>query len=629
MALPKKKSKKDPNEKLLRELTSEFILDYRADRKWRELKEKCEDFYDGDQWTDEEKAALEARGQGAIVINRIKNKIDAISGMQMEMGVDTKPHPKGIRDFEKAKHMGVAMRHVEQTCDFDSEESDVFQDGLKGGRAWYKTVPEWVDFEPVITTLRLDNGDVVPDRYAKRQDLADAKRVHETIWMDAGDAKKLFPGYDEEIDESLNDRSTMGERVSKGRGRRPDEYDDEEGEPGQENEGPSGVFIDKKQKRVRVVTTQYRESYYQKVIIAPGMEAQDVTEENEDDINQFLADFEGSEVFSQLRYRLHQATYTFNCMFQNKKDIAEWDNSAQFWYTKFQAYRTTKDGIDYGLVKQMLDPQSELNKRRSKALHALSVVQIIRDENSVVEGCNAREEANKVDGEIILSQAGGRFEIGRNSELSMGQVRMLEESKQELDQAGVPRELEGMSNAGSGREFQLKQRSQVSAIKMLFRNLRKARRQVGMLWIKMIQHYYTAEMALKVSDDPKAAIITLNQPVINPETNEPLVDPQTGEPVLMNDVSEGKYDLVVEESAEYIGLESETFAVLSSLAEKGYPIPPEMLISVAPVPNRQEWLAKIQEQQAAQQAAAAGLNGQAGQGGPAAGAAAPPEMPVA
>lgn len=595
------------SEKLLRECKSEFLADLRHDRKWRKEKSEDEDFYDGDQWTEDEKKVLEERHQAPIVVNRVKPKVDAISGMQMEIPVDTKPFPKGIMDFEKAKHMGVVIRHVEQTNDFDSHENDAFEDMLKGGRGWYKTWIEWEDFEPMIRTNWLDNDDVVPDRHSKKPDLSDAKRVSETLWMDLSDAKKLFPEAKEELSKCFVTKNSLGEELEGGRRRRPDQYQNSPNEEDSDEASDYQEFVDSTRKRIRIVTSQYRESYYQKILVAPGMRAVDVTKGNRKEVEAFLSEFPEAEEFTQLRHRLHQVTFCWTAVLEEKRDLnygpdgEPWDKSAQFWYTKCQGYRRKKDGVDYGIIRQMKDPQREHNKRRSKAIHLFSTNQIIREPNAVQDPEIARIEANKPDGDIVVNP-GMRFEMNRNIDMGTAHFQMLQESKSELESTGVPRELEGISNASSGREFQLKQRSQIAGIRRLFRNLRNARRQVGVLWIKMIQHYYTSQMVLKVSDDPQAPVFVLNQPAVD-ETGAPVLDPATGEQAVLNDLSAGDYDLIVEESTEYINLESETFAQLSALAMKGFPIPPEMLISVAPVPNRQEWLQKIQAQQAAQEAA--------------------------
>lgn len=597
--------------KLLKRLKSDFLADYRADRKWRREKAEDEDFYDGEMWSEDEKRVLEERGQHPVVINRVKPKIDAISGMQMEMGVDTKAFPRGLRDFKAGHHFSTALRYVEQISDFDTEENDAFEDVLKSGRAWYKTYVEWRNFLPQICTKLVDNDNIVPDRNAKKADHSDARAVSETLEMEAREFNELYPGHENDVEECLADEH-MGERSSWGghhNQRKPDQYKDSPNSEDGEGDSDESIFVNHERKLIRVVIRQEREAYYERVIVVPGQGTIDASQESDADIAQFLAEFPDAQEYKELRFRLNQYLYIWNALVEVKTDIAPWDVDGQLWYTKTPGYRRKKDRVDYGLIRQMKDPNRELNKRRSKLLHEISTVTVIREEGAVEDPEDAREELHKADGDVVV-RPGMRFEIKDKTQATQGQLLMLEQSKQELDQTGAPRELEGVSNASSGREYAMKYKSQQSGLRRLFRNLRGSRLRKSKLELKFIKAYWTEEMALKVTDDPEAPPVILNQPVIDPETGAPVMDPFTGEPLKMNDVNQGDFDLIVEESPEYINLESETFAQLSMLASKGFPIPPQLLLSVAPIPDREKWIAKIEQIIATQQAQAAALEAQ-------------------
>jgi hypothetical protein len=577
-------------ERLLKDMRSEFLADWRADKVWRKEKTKAEDFYDGDQWTDEELEELKRRGQPEVTANRIKPKVDAISGMQMAMRVDTKAFPKGLRDFSKANHISAVLKHVEQTNDFDDLENDEFENQVKSGRGWYSVRLEFdEDLQPEIIVESEDNDEITPDRHGKKADLSDSRRIHKHVMSDCEDVKKLFPDKKKKLQTVFIRPNFDSEMDEPHRRKRPDQY---KGAP--EDFGYSD-FVDEKSKMIRVVTTQYRESYAQWFVVQPGQLPEQVKSFKE--AHKIKAEFPDVEIFSQLRYRLNSLTYTWNCILEHKEDIAPWDPKGTFWFIKVPGYRRKKDGLDYGLIRQLLSPQKEYNKRRSKSLHLFSTNQIVREAGIEPEGEEGmlREEANKPDGEMIVP-TGARFELLRNTEMGQAQFQLLNQTSLELEQAGVPKEIEGLSEANSGKEFQLRQQTAVAGIRRLFRNLRGARRRLFLLVMKFAQRYYTAELAVKVSDDPEAAPIFLNQPI---------VDEATGEVIgVANNVADGKFDLIVEEAPEYINLESETFAQLSQLALKGFPVDPEMLIEVAPVPNREKWLNQIRAQkQAAAQAA--------------------------
>ena len=50
---------------------------------WKEESKEAWAFYDGDQWSQEEKEKLAEKGQAAIVINKIASKVDNISGSEI------------------------------------------------------------------------------------------------------------------------------------------------------------------------------------------------------------------------------------------------------------------------------------------------------------------------------------------------------------------------------------------------------------------------------------------------------------------------------------------------------------------------------------------------------------------
>ena len=69
------------------------------------------------------------------------------------------------------------------------------------------------------------------------------------------------------------------------------------------------------------------------------------------------------------------------------------------------------------LVRQIIDPQKEINKRRSKALHLLNVNQVIFDEGAVKDKQATAIEMSRPDG-MIEKRKGYEFIIDKNTDLS-------------------------------------------------------------------------------------------------------------------------------------------------------------------------------------------------------------------
>ncbi len=585
-------------ESLLKDLKGRFLRDLKAHKEWVEAKRPWSEFYDGEQWTSEELQVLKERNQPPVTINRIKPKIDSIIGMEVGLKVNTRAFDRGAQDFETAKAISESMRYVEQQNDFDNIESEAFSDQIIDGRGWYKVSTVWdgLDADPKIE--KIDNEDVIKDRDGKKTDLSDSKQIHETIWSSVEDAKELFPEHKEQFDKAMYWEDVPSIDGEKHERVRPDQYDS-----GRDSSDSDFVeFVDKKLNRLRLVTTYYRTPYKRSFISGKGIAVQEVTGMKPSEVKKILNTFEGSVKWDQLGYRLHCATYCWNMLLESQEDIKPYDKEGKFNHVWVRGYasRNKKDcHIDYGLVRQMMDPQKEINKRRSKALHIISTNQTVMEEGAVDDVEKFRQEAARPDGIMVLRPGNaGRIQRETRTDLSASHFQLYQESKAEIDAVGIRGEVEGVSKATSGRDFQLRQQQATQSMRQLFSNLRGARRRVFMLVLDIIQQHWTAEKLIRITDDPESGLIVLNKKV---------TDPVTGEVYTQNDVSLGKYDLIIEEAPETVTLQGETFDILAGLAEKGYPIPMDMLIESSPIPNKKKLLERMQQQAQAQAAQAAGM----------------------
>lgn len=552
-----RKSKKQSQYEELSQYKADFLADFRADSAWRKNATEDAEFYDGNQLTNEEKEVLKQRGQPAVVINRIKPKLDAIFGMQTAMRVDTKAFPTGDREQE-AEFVSEYFRSIEDDNDFDDAESLAFEDQCIQGRGWYRLGKQWDGLKSRHQVKRAFPEDVVPDRYCRLSDLSDAKRIHETVMMDLDDAKALFPSYADKLDAAV------------GEGFQGDDMDAEEHYRVRPDQYKSGVlpmdnrdyqdFVDPKQKRVRVVTTYYRTLEPLKLYFHPALpEPMDLSEMDSKGLETLKLTYpEGQEV-SQWVKKLHACTFCWNTKLEHKTDIRPYDQDAKFPFVLVPGYVERATSVHYGLVKQMKDPQREVNKRRSKLLHILNVNQVRAQKGAFDDPQNARAEFAKPDGFIEINP-GFEVEVDKNLDLSQAHFMLLQQATKEIDDSGVRSEIEGKATgSSSGREFQLRQQQASQGIRKLVSNLRAARRRVAL--------YFLDEF---LKEHPDLALT--------------------------------KYDVLVEEAPDSLTLTSETFDQLVALANNGLPIPPDMLIEVSPLPSnvKAKFLERMQQQMAMQ-----------------------------
>jgi len=565
--------------KFLQRLKGDFLADFRAESQWRDEREEYGRFYDGDQLSDEEKRELKERGQPAVVINRIKPKLDAIFGIQEGLQVDTKVYPAAppldvpvdpeqqFTPEQQAMLISEELRRIEDDSQFDEEESLLFEDICIDGRGWYKIAKEFDGLDGIDKITHVSNEAIVIDRFTSREDLRTgdlrtSKRVHETVWMDLEDAQELFPDYKSEIEASVNRPEMQSPFLlsNKLEEEKPDQYAQPGGTKGLSDADLEelSTFIDKKRKRVRVTTTYYRTPVVKKFLKHAGGTAE-VTGESDKSIKKMLNEFDGATHWNEVRYALNSATFIWNCILEEKKDIRPYDKFGKFPLIMVPAYVTRdKTKRPYGLIKQQLDPQKEVNKRRSKMLHLLNVNQVWYEEGAFDDEPRAFREMARPDGKIRYRK---EFKVDniRHQDLAVSQFQLLQESKQEIDQSGVNPEIEGQSKATSGRDFQLRQQQAMQSIRKLFVNLRAARKRVA--------EYLLDE-------------ILYRKPYLTVR----------------------KYDLVIDEAPDTLSLMTETFDGLVSLARSGIQIPPDMIIEASPLDpaKKEQILVRLQQQQEAQ-----------------------------
>jgi hypothetical protein len=562
-------------EKDLRRFRHFFLRDYRAESKFRVEAEKCGEYYDGNQWTEEEKQTLKDRGQPDVTINRIKPRIDSILGIQQALRVDTKAYPGRDREQE-SEAVSEKLREIEDANDFDELETKVFKSQIVAGRGWFKVKKEWDGLDNRYRIERKDYRDVVVDMYSREPDLSDAKQVSETVMTELEDAIDLFPEYEEKLRACVDEGKMLGYAQDKVHVNiQGDQYKSGESLEYQD----FNDFVDRERERVRLVTTYYRNLKARKFFFSPGEDPIDVTEMDSKSLETLQQAKPEGKVETQHKRTLNSVTFCWNCILEHKKDIRPHDGDAKFPLIPSQGYQEFKTGQPYSLIRQMIDPQNEVNKRRSKLLHMLSVNQIRFEEGAFENEGEARRQFMRPDG-WIKQRKEFQVVVDNNLDVAMSHFNLLNQATQEIDNAAAGKELEGRSNSSSGREFQLRQQQATQPIREMFSNLRAARRRV----------------ALYLLDD-----ILKDYPELNLT----------------------KYEVVIEEAPESLNLNSETFEQLVSLANNAkVPVPMDMLIKVAPLSGsiKKEFIERLQQQQEQQmqmmqmQAQMAAMGGQPPQG---------------
>lgn len=459
----------------------------------RQNAERDRDYVDNKQWTSAEEAELKKRGQPCVTINRIKPKVDYLLGLERRGRTDPRAFPRTPMDEDAAHAATDAIRYVCDIQDFSEKRSDVFDNVIVEG---FGGLIIEANAKQEILLRRIPWDRLFYDHHSRERNFSDARYVGIVMWMDEDAAVAM---YGKEAKEVLaNCQSVEGDNDST--------YEDK---PQHQR------WYDGKRKRVKLCETYYRESgrwmhcVYTKAgfIIEP-----------------------------------HDSPYL--------DEDGEPGNPIQL-----VSCHVDRDGNRYGVVRQLIGPQDEVNKRRSKALHLLSVQKIISERGAVDDIQRAKKEFAKPDG-WIERNPGMEVEVIQTSDLAKAHFDLLQEAKGEIDAVGANAALQGKEEGSdSGRALMAKQQGGLTELGPVYDALKLWQRAVyRQIWAR-IKQFWTAEKWIRVTDDEKnVQFVALNQQAI---------DPATGQPTLQNDVSRMDVDIILDDVPDVVSIQAEEFQMLS------------------------------------------------------------------
>lgn len=527
----------------------------------RSLGERARDYVNGDQLTSEEITELKRRGQPPVVLNYIRRKIEWLKGLEIKQRTDPRAFPRTPKHQEDAESITDAIRYVCDDQDWDAKRTDAYDSFLVEGFG----------------------GCEVVHRMTKRGDVDIEINVYpwDRLFYDPHSRKHDFSDarykgavlwMDKEDFEAEYPGKFAGLESQYGRGQ--DTYGDR----------PRDIWFDQKRKRVRVILIWYREKSqwkWAKFIRGGVLEGGD---------SPYL-DEEGDTVCPLIM---------------------------------FSAY-VDRNNDRHGVVKDMLDPQDEINKRRSKALHSTNSRQTMGIKGAVDSVVALKAELAKPDGHIEIRQeafedaarVGMRpFEIIPTGDQSAAQFQLLQEAKGEIELMGANSALAGdTGESASGRAVLARQQGGMIEIAALNDRLHHFTRDVYRAIWQRIRQFWHEEKWVRVTDDEKnAKFVGLNRPVSLLEYLGQMDEAQAtqiaigmglqpGDPRLgmtvgvANNVSEIDVDILLEEVPDRVTLEGEVF---EALLKYGPTIPPAVLIEADPTlpTKKKEKLLEMMQQPA-------------------------------
>jgi hypothetical protein len=544
----------------------------------RKAAERDRDYYDGRQLTAAELKELQRRGQPDVIINRIQPKINFLMGYEAQNRTDPRAFPRTPQDEQAAEAATDALRYVKDASELDTAFSQVWENMLIEGLGGVELVVEQgQNGETKIEAVSWDWDRLFYDPYSRKPDFSDARYLGGVIWMDAEDAKRRWP-QQEGAESNPIDVTLQEATLSR-------TYDDR---PTWKKWTSGG-----KRKRVRIVQMYYRKP----------------------------------------NGTWHYCVYTKGGKLDSY-DVPFVDQDGQSWCPLImQSAYVDRDNNRYGLVRLMIGVQDEINKRRSKALHRLTMRQVVTERGAVEDEDATKVELSKPDGMIVVNP-GFRFEMLGAAEQLAAELQLLQEAKTEIELMGPNAALLGKDDsAPSGRAILANQSSGQTEIGFLLDRHRHLKKRCYQRIWDLIRQYKTEEWWVRVTDnEDNIKFVGLNKPVkmfeeigarlekegMPPEeiaqrlkmmAADPMVGPQLEQVARVENQPTQMYmDVTIEEVPDTANVQMEQFDALVKLAP-AVTFPPQVYLKASSLRNKKELLDELnggQDPMAAQMQAKAG-----------------------
>lgn len=407
----------------------------------RKEAEKARDYYDGRQLTEAQIKALNKRKQPIVIENLIRPKIDYLCGLERQTRTDPRAYPRTAMHGDDADAVTDALRYVSDDQDYPIKRSGVFQNMLVEGYGGVEIGHQQVKdgLDPKITPLDWDR--LFYDPHSCRTDYSDANYVGFITWMDADEAKRRWADKGDVIDATL----------TKGAASITDTYEDK---PRWKN------WCDRK--RVRIVTMYDRtEGEWQRVVFTLAGELEPAA----------------------------------------PSPYVDEDGKPECAIILQSAY-VDRDNDRYGIVRDYMTLQDEVNKRRSKFLHLANSRPVRIGLNVSTNAEEIRKEFNRPDG-VIIADAGDIEDLS-STNMASGHFSLLAEAKEAIKSVGPNATMQGKAGQDqSGRAILALQQGGMTEMAPLLDALRHFNIRVYRSIWNRIRQFWTGERWVRVTDDEK------------------------------------------------------------------------------------------------------------------------------
>jgi hypothetical protein len=545
---------------------------------------KCEDFFSGLQWDQNDLALLKAQRRPALTINKIISTISNVMGEQIfnRTDISFRPRNEGATS-EVADALTKVFMQIADNNQLDWVRSDVFTDGIVTSRGFFDVRLDFTDsLRGEVRIEQLNPKNVLIDADADEYDPDKWNDVIITKWMSPDQIELLYSKADADLLRSRTDSYY------------PYGYDsidanrDRFGSPRAVG-WPLNTVTQQEYdnvRNIRVIERQWKK--LDKVLHFVDLETGDTRQVpgdwDDDRISQYLMENPQLATTKKLVQRIRWTVIADNVVLHD-----DWSPYKHFTVVPYFPY--FRRGRTIGLVENLLGPQELLNKVSSQELHVVNTSansgwKVKR--NALTNMSTAElEQRGAQSGIVIELDDINNIEKIQPNQTPTGLDRISYKAEEHIKSiSGVSDYMQGFAREDvAAKSIQTNKQSGQANLAKVMDNLNRSDFLLARAVLDLVQEYYTEQRLLFITTDRlmnTTEQLTVNQP--------------TPEGRIANDLTLGEYAIVVTNQPERDTFEDTQFDQAVRLrTEVGIQIPDKYILQSSRLRDKAQIIADMSQ----------------------------------
>lgn len=467
--------------------------------------QKSMGYYTGTgQWSDLERQQLESEGRPPLTFNFIFSKVNTVTGLEQQIRSGFRAIPVGAEDDKLAMVATAMLKYEDHNKQLQKVFSRAFKTAIQCGRAWIDvglrqkpgevTMSNWVRNENVFNVYK--------DPDSKEKDMSDAMFLSRQKWLSIPQLQKTYPDVfgkmsSKEIKNALNFSADSSRPILH------NEYENDY--PTTNNVYDHSAFIDLDKRRAKVVELYTKRTQDEWFVVNtegvsfPANDKKDAIKQAKR-LNKIAKQNQMMDQFTAFKMpvsKIYVDTFSGTFMIQ-REELMPYKHG-KFPLVPVYAYLedTGEQVENFGIIRNLMDPQDEKNKRHSQFTDILNrapkgggFFQMGAVDPEMVKGLSTPGSWVGVRGQLkdkIQPSAANYIGI-------LGHYQWLEKSSMNdaKEISGINDSLIGIptNSRESGVAAQTRIQQGLTSLQELFDNLNTAKQQVLNQVLSNVQQYY-------------------------------------------------------------------------------------------------------------------------------------------